>query len=104
MLGIPGFANGGDFGGGIRAVGERGIEIEATGASRIHSTQAIINALRNPSSNNDALAGAVRDLTAAVDQLRKEKEEMAKEMSVMADVLKGASPGGSFLRVKVVNN
>jgi hypothetical protein len=101
---IPGFAGGGDFGGGIRAVGEKGIEIEATGASRIHSTQAIINALRNPSGGNEVLAGAVKELTAAVDQLRREKEEMSKEMAVMADVLKGASPGGNFLRVKVVNN
>lgn len=32
---IPGFANGGMFGGGIRMVGERGPEIELTGASRI---------------------------------------------------------------------
>ncbi len=32
---LPGFANGGDFGGGLRIVGERGPEIEMTGPSRI---------------------------------------------------------------------
>lgn len=33
--GIPAYAAGGDFGGGLRIVGERGIELEATGPSRI---------------------------------------------------------------------
>lgn len=35
--GIPGYASGGDFSGGLRIVGENGPEIEATGASRIFS-------------------------------------------------------------------
>lgn len=35
LLGIPGFATGGDHKGGWRIVGERGPELEATGASRI---------------------------------------------------------------------
>ena len=34
-LGIFGFAGGGDFGGGLRIVGERGPELQATGPSRI---------------------------------------------------------------------
>lgn len=35
--GIRGFASGGDFGGGLRIVGENGPELEATGASRIYN-------------------------------------------------------------------
>lgn len=35
FLGIPGFASGGDHGGGLRIVGENGPELEATGAARI---------------------------------------------------------------------
>lgn len=34
-LGIPGFANGGTFGGGLALVGERGPELIATGAARV---------------------------------------------------------------------
>jgi hypothetical protein len=35
--GVRGFASGGDFGGGLRIVGENGPELEATGASRIYN-------------------------------------------------------------------
>lgn len=38
-LNIPGFASGGDFGGGWRLVGENGPEIEATGSSRIFNAE-----------------------------------------------------------------
>jgi hypothetical protein len=34
---IPGFASGGDFGGGLRIVGENGPELQATGPSRIYN-------------------------------------------------------------------
>ncbi len=36
-LGIPGFASGGLFGGGMRIVGEKGPELEVTGPSRIYN-------------------------------------------------------------------
>lgn len=36
---IPGFAAGGDFGGGIRLVGENGPELEVTGPSRIYNAR-----------------------------------------------------------------
>jgi hypothetical protein len=85
---IPGFANGGDFGGGIRAVGEVGVEIEATGASRIHSTQAIIDALRNPSGNSDALAAEVRALREEVKGLRAEARATAGHSAKTAGLLR----------------
>jgi hypothetical protein len=68
---IPGFVNGGDFMGGIRLVGELGPEVEATGASRIHSTRDIMSSLRSPSDNNAALAAEIKEL-------RKESAEKAK--------------------------
>lgn len=43
---IPGFANGGMFGGGVRMVGERGPEIELTGASRIIPNNRLSDMLR----------------------------------------------------------
>lgn len=38
-LGVPGYARGGDFGGGLRLVGENGPELEVTGPSRIYNAQ-----------------------------------------------------------------
>jgi hypothetical protein len=37
--GTPGYASGGDFGGGIMSVGERGPELVATGAARVHTAE-----------------------------------------------------------------
>jgi phage-related minor tail protein len=103
---IPGFANGGDFAGGIRAVGEKGIEIEATGASRIHSTQAIINALRNPSNANEALVTEVRGLREEVKQLREansaENRAIAKGTQETAGHLDAAVNGDTPLATKVL--
>jgi hypothetical protein len=90
-LGIPGFANGGDFAGGVRAVGEVGVEIEATGPSRIHSTQSIVDALRNPSSNSEALVAEIKLLRVEVRQLR---EANSAENRAIA---KGAQQTGEIL-------
>lgn len=91
VRGIPGFANGGDFGGGLRWVGERAIELEATGPSRIHSTQALMSALRNPSEGNAALVAEVRALRQEVAALRetnsRENYAIAKHGMVAADRL-----------------
>ncbi|WP_341959168.1 phage tail tape measure protein [Pseudomonas sp. RC10] len=51
---VPAFANGGDFGGGIRLVGERGPEIELTGASRIISNRDAAKALASSGSQSDS--------------------------------------------------
>lgn len=54
-IGIPGFANGGDFWGGLRVVGENGPELEATGASRIWTasqTRDILTSRSVPSAAN----------------------------------------------------
>ncbi len=100
---IPGFASGGDFAGGLRWVGEIGPEMEATGAARIHSTRALIDALRSPSANADVLSAAVDRLQATVAQQQEVIERMASDMEKMADALSGASVNGGVLRVKVIN-
>jgi hypothetical protein len=55
-----------------------------------------------PSDNGAVLADAVKGLQEENAKQREVIEGMAKDMAIMADVLKGASPGGSFLRVKGV--
>lgn len=103
--GVPGYANGGDFAGGIRLVGEIGPEVEATGAARIHSTRALMDALRNPSSNNDVLAAAVERLTATVDRQNAIIEQQGAALDQIqrntrrqADTLEVVTEGGSAMR------
>lgn len=103
--GVPGYANGGDFAGGVRLVGEIGPEVEATGASRIHSTQSLMDALRNPSSNNDVLAAAVERLTATVDRQNTIIEQQGAALDQIqrntrrqADTLEVVTEGGNAMR------
>ena len=65
------FAMGGMFGGGIRMVGERGPEIEATGPSRIFSTKQTAELFRNPE-----LVAEVRSLREEVAGLRSESRQL----------------------------
>ncbi|MFC6413003.1 DUF4214 domain-containing protein [Massilia varians] len=78
--GIPGFASGGMFGGGLRIVGENGPELEATGPSRIWNasqTSALMSSLRSPSEGTAVLAAAVERLTREVEGLRAETRAVA---------------------------
>jgi hypothetical protein len=59
---IPGYAAGGNFGGGLRLVGENGPELEVTGPSRIYNsqqTEAMLNG-----NGGDEMANEVRQLRA----------------------------------------
>lgn len=88
--GIPGFANGGDHFGGLRMVGEIGPEVEATGAARIHSTQGLMDALRNPASSNDALLAELRQQRLDNQRLNERLEAnlyvIAKHAQTIADL------------------
>jgi phage-related minor tail protein len=82
--------------------------------AQIHADERIIPAADNrvlmsvlarasrPSDNSAVLADAVKGLQEENAKQREVIEGMAKDMAIMADVLKGASPGGSFIRVKGV--
>lgn len=65
------FAMGGYFGGGVRMVGERGPELEATGPSRIFSTKQTAELFRNPE-----LVAEVRSLREEVAGLRSESRQL----------------------------
>nr|WP_314540147.1 DUF4214 domain-containing protein [uncultured Massilia sp.] len=104
---VPGYANGGDFAGGVRLVGEVGPEIEVTGASRIHSTQSLMDALRNPSDNGAVLADAVDRLTATVERQRVTIEQQGVALDQIqrntrrsADTMDVVTEGGNAMRTK----
>jgi len=103
LHGVPGFAAGGIFGGGLRIVGENGPELEATGPSRIWSsnqTAALLARASSPDGNSAALAEAVRDLKSENAKQRGVIETMAKDMAAMATILKGVSPNGTFIKTR----
>ena len=64
FLGIPGYASGGDFGGGLRLVGENGPELEVTGPSRIFNANQTAAMLKGGS-----------DMGALVSELKQMREE-----------------------------
>jgi hypothetical protein len=68
-LGIPGYATGGDHPGGLRVVGEKGWELEATGASRIWNQSQLADALSGGGSSTELIA-EVRAMRAEIVQLR----------------------------------
>lgn len=72
LAAVRGFASGGDFGGGMRLVGEQGPELEVTGPARIfdaRTTQQILNG----AGGNAELLAEMRALRASLDQLRSDQ-------------------------------
>lgn len=88
--GIQGrFAKGGDFGGGLRLVGEEGPELEVTGPSRIFNAQKTQEILRGAMSGSDN-ADVVKELRATnrilMTGLTAVQEELAATRAELADV------------------
>lgn len=63
FLGIPGYASGGDFGGGLRLVGENGPELEVTGPSRIFNANQTASMIKG-GGNDSATVAELRGLRA----------------------------------------
>lgn len=69
--GIPKFAKGGFHYGGLRIVGEKGPELEATGPSRIHNTQQLHKLM-----DQSALVNALREVKSEIAALRSENRQL----------------------------
>lgn len=78
-LGIPGFASGGLFGGGLRIVGEKGPELEVTGPSRIYNASQTAAML---SGGGDS--GSVSELRQLRAEIHNDLRQMAKFMEQTA--------------------
>lgn len=78
-LGIPGFASGGLFGGGMRIVGEKGPELEVTGPSRIYNASQTAAMLGGAGSTEElrALRSEVAGLRSALGAIAKYTESTA---------------------------
>lgn len=87
-LGIPGFASGGLFGGGLRIVGEKGPELEVTGPSRIYSASQTAAMLGGAGSTEElrALRGEVAGLRSALGAIAKYTESTAYGVRQMNEI------------------
>jgi hypothetical protein len=97
---IPGFALGGDFGGGLRIVGENGPELEATGPARIfnaHQTSGMLSRFgAAPVDNTAMLAAAFAKMQDTMEKLRAETRATAMHSAKTANLLKRAIPNDSM--------
>lgn len=75
---VPGFEAGGDHAGGLRIVGERGIELEATGPSRIWSADDTRRILAGGGQDNTAVTAKLQVLIEEVQRLRTDNERLAE--------------------------
>lgn len=70
-FGFPQFASGGDFGGGLRIVGEDGPELEATGSSRIYNASQTAEILSGGSNVADQIANLRNEMKASLYAIAK---------------------------------
>jgi hypothetical protein len=105
---IPGFATGGDFAGGLRIVGERGPELELTGASRIFNADQTARMLSNVSGGwaYTEMAAELKHLREVVAELRGLREDqraglatVARGTTKAAAILERVTPDGNSLAV-----
>lgn len=89
--GVPAFASGGSFAGGLRMVGERGPELEVTGPARIYSAAQTAQMLGG---GNAELIAEVRAVRAEMAALRSEAADSAKAAKETTRILNQYTQGG----------
>lgn len=102
--GIAGFASGGWFSGGMRIVGERGPELELTGASRIFDAATTRQILRG-GSDDGAVSELLRQVLATLERLRDEQTRgdvaLARNTRELVNRFDRVIGGGESLSVTV---
>jgi hypothetical protein len=91
------FASGGDFGGGLRMVGEQGMEMEATGPSRIFNSRQVGEMLNKA---DPELLAELALLRKSNERLEERLENIEKSSKKSAEILTNVSQGGDSLVTK----
>jgi hypothetical protein len=90
---VPAFANGGMHAGGIRLVGERGPELEATGPARYYS------ASQTQSMMGGGVVDEIKGLREEVSMLRAEARATAVNTGRTQDIMKRVTRNGEYMIV-----
>jgi hypothetical protein len=96
--GIPQFAAGGLHSGGLRIVGERGPELEATGPARYWSAADTTAMLGNSQRREELLAAEVRALRAEMANLHAAMAATASHTAKTSRILERVTPDGNSLQ------
>jgi hypothetical protein len=97
---VPGFADGGYFGGGLRLVGESGPELEVTGPSRIFSaaqTSQILNGSGGGDGLQELMQAVLDELVGLRQQQTIESVTLARNTGKTAALLERAMPNGNAI-------
>jgi hypothetical protein len=96
--GVPAFAMGGLHSGGLRIVGERGPELEATGPARYWSAADTTAMLGNSQRREELLAAEVRALRAEMANLHAAMAATASHTAKTSRILERVTPDGNSLQ------
>lgn len=77
----PHFATGGDFGGGVRIVGENGPEFEVTGPSRIFNASETASMLRSGGASNDEVIAELKLMHGSLQRVIENTSETARALN-----------------------
>ncbi|MGL4639872.1 MAG: phage tail length tape measure family protein [Shewanella sp.] len=81
FFGFRGFASGGDFGGGLRVVGENGPELEATGPSRIYNAAQTAEILSGGGNVADQIANLRNEMKASLYAIAKNTGKTSDQLN-----------------------
>ncbi|APV42142.1 hypothetical protein PFAS1_23495 [Pseudomonas frederiksbergensis] len=94
--GVPGFAAGGNFGGGLRLVGERGPELEVTGPSRIYNANQTA-AMLSGGSNNASVVAELRAVRAELESIKANTQASAQSGGKLVRTIDRVTDGGNAM-------
>lgn len=96
---VPGYAAGGNFGGGLRLVGENGPELEVTGPSRIFDARTTA-AMLNGGGSDAAVVVELRAVRAELELIKANTQSSALSTSKTGRLLDRVTDGGNAMLTK----
>lgn len=100
--GVPAFAAGGQHAGGLRVVGERGIEIEATGPARYWNAVDTQKFLGGGGGTSARLEQLFEQLLVRIEALEQQGVDAQRARDDLHDLLDKVTEGGNGMRVDLV--